>query len=613
MALQVYRIRDFSGGLRTNTTGGGQSELAPNECQEFKNVYHRGNAVVKRAGINEQAEGWQADDDYGIQNMISPQKYYDWPVLVIHCHNQVFELDLDTETDIVLWDDASVIREVFIPYHDCIFAMRAASSVGKVYKRTGDSTRITRDQGVPAPGAPTVAKVSGTELEEGTYYYKMTTVYGLYGESNGGTTTSPVITSSSYQQVQISSFPSVDTDWATKRRIYRTLVDAGSDGPFYLVDEIDYDDTTYTDDTPDDELGSALPPTDHDAPPGYVTAAALFRDRMWYGGLGGWWYGAPSSDDETNEIYYSKGFCPDLVPLTNKISVPMQVVTWMETFYETLLVFGFNSCYGITGYDPTSFSGRYIDYNVGAMPFGKPVVRIPGGLVAASPSSVYLFDGSRFRDIGEPIRDQIESTVMAGDSRSAWLHYHEDKVFLSISTSLKIGIHFMYDLRRQCWSETTIETNAACSLIDASDAASIAPVWFMSAARGSDQILRNEKQDKTTDVSGASIPWEIKTGWHDLGMECDFRGARIVTDPTHDYDDSSANIMNITLYVDDQEVKAATNVQGADGIFFVDMKGITGRKVMVRLFDDDSVRWVINGIDILFEPSVEEEAVIRDD
>lgn len=588
----------------------GQSCLAPNECQEFKNVYHRGGGVIKRAGINVQADDWQANDDHGIRSMISVDGYA--PLIVVHLGDsdgdEVFELNLTTEIDTSLWNNNSgFIRQVFIPYHDCIYAMRQGGS-GKVYKPDGSPGGITRDQGIEVPSSvsSTAAAISGTELEIGDYYYKTTARYEPYGEGNPTTTPKgPITTSSGIQRIRLSTFPALDSDWATGRRIYRTLVDAGSDGPYYFVEEIAASVVSnWTDTTPDDELSATTPPTDHDAPPTHVGTAALFRDRLWFAQF-------TSANQETNEIYYSNAFYPDIVPSTNKVGVPFKFITHLEWFYEMLLAFGHHECYAITGYDPGSFSGHWISDSIGALPYGKPTAHFPGGLAVCSAYSAYVFDGSSFTDIGEPIRDQIQDLAMGTDLRTCWFHYFDEKLFLSLSSGTQTAIHFVYDLRTHCWSETTVDTNAACSILEGLSGQPVGEKWFLSGSRTSDEIYRNEQYDKNTDPGGADIPWEIKTGWHDLGMECDFRMARVVTDPTHDYDEFNKNLMDIVLYVDDQTVKAATDVQGKDGIFLVDMKGITGRKVMVRLYGEDDVLWVINAIDILFEPSQEEEAVLR--
>lgn len=109
---------------------------------------------------------------------------------------------------------------------------------------------------INAPGAPTGAIAAGSGLSVGAYLYRVT-FYNSWGESDGGTASSTVTTTSGNQQVSLSSIPTTTNTNVDGRRIYRTQV--GGSVYFFLTQIADRSTTTtYTDSTADNALGPEL-------------------------------------------------------------------------------------------------------------------------------------------------------------------------------------------------------------------------------------------------------------------------------------------------------------------------------------------------------------------
>jgi hypothetical protein len=133
----------------------------------------------------------------------------------------------------------------------------------------GSAVPVVNNAMTPPP-APTEAP-GGTGLLNGTYLYKVTFVTSV-GETNGGSTSVPIILNKQKDTLKVAKGP-VGT---TARKLYRTVA-GGQDGTQKLVGIITNDtSTTFIDSVADGSLGSPVPTINTAyAPPGAPNASYL--------------------------------------------------------------------------------------------------------------------------------------------------------------------------------------------------------------------------------------------------------------------------------------------------------------------------------------------------
>jgi len=122
--------------------------------------------------------------------------------------------------------------------------------------------------GVSAPVTTFMAAVkeAGSDMTAGHWYYRITFINEDGFEGNPSTQVVEV-TAGLCKDVLVSNIPEGSLEEAiTHKRIYRTQNGGPVEGPYYLLDEIDNEGTTYTDTTPDSQLYPNTPPVDHDLP-----------------------------------------------------------------------------------------------------------------------------------------------------------------------------------------------------------------------------------------------------------------------------------------------------------------------------------------------------------
>jgi hypothetical protein len=152
--------------------------------------------------------------------------------------------------------------------------------------------------GVTAPNTTfmTATKVAGSAFTAGHWFYRVTFVNEDGFEGNASSAEVEVL-GGLCASVALANIPVGSTDEAiTRKRIYRTQNGSSSVGPYFLLDEIDNDDTAYSDTTLDVGLYPNSPPIDHDPP----TQTCFI---IWRSGLR--WF---LSGDTTHplRVYYSK-------------------------------------------------------------------------------------------------------------------------------------------------------------------------------------------------------------------------------------------------------------------------------------------------------------------
>lgn len=113
-------------------------------------------------------------------------------------------------------------------------------------------------QGIQAPGALTAtATATAGNVDIGTHSYKVTFVDD-YGETEASAKSNVITVSGSAKQVNLTAIPK-GKDGTRTRKIYRTV--AGDTGDWLFLTEImDNTTTTYTDNTADANLGTAVAP-----------------------------------------------------------------------------------------------------------------------------------------------------------------------------------------------------------------------------------------------------------------------------------------------------------------------------------------------------------------
>ncbi len=149
---------------------------------------------------------------------------------------------------------------------------------------------------VPETTFMTATKVTGSSFTAGHWFYQVTFVNEDGFEGNASEDVVEV-TAGTCDGVLLADIPEGSVNEAiTHKRIYRTANGATAVGPYYLLAEIDNDETTYTDLTVDASLYPNTPPIDHDQP--VQSCFIIWRSGMrWF--LSG-------DTEHPLRVYYSK-------------------------------------------------------------------------------------------------------------------------------------------------------------------------------------------------------------------------------------------------------------------------------------------------------------------
>ena len=213
-----------------------------------------------------------------------------------------------------------------------------------------DTPEVTRLGGPGPETAPSIAASVSSGALSGRYGY----CYTFYDSTTGWESSpSPItdILEVSAKDIEISSLEtSCDREGVDKKRLYRTQFTG--EQPYFLVDEIDIADTTFSDDVIDDSLNDAINPPDigdHDAPPENAYVVGAHDGRLWIASGSELWYSLPYIDNPVNLEYFS---------VTRRLALEQRITGLAVTRVYGLVVF----CppefgvYQITGNADTGYS-----------------------------------------------------------------------------------------------------------------------------------------------------------------------------------------------------------------------------------------------------------------
>jgi len=219
-------------------------------------------------------------------------------------------------------------------------------------KLTGsDSTtaKIQR-QGIVGPQDLTNALVGAAGVLNGAYSYRTKYVNSVTGaESEPSPISNPA--SPVNQQITV-SFPAGSPDpQVDKMRLYRTL--AGGEGAWFFVTEVTNGTVSYTDNTPDSDLGGQMREFLDHVPPTDLTVIGLWPHANRLVGITLSGSALVFSDEPDLETGFLKG---ESWPVNNQIFLNYDdgdPIVGMVGFFDSLLVFKGRSIWRITGEPPS--------------------------------------------------------------------------------------------------------------------------------------------------------------------------------------------------------------------------------------------------------------------
>jgi len=168
-------------------------------------------------------------------------------------------------------------------------------------------------------------------------------------------------------------------------------------------------------------------PTDHDTPP-VLSFGVVWKNRWW-----------ARSATRTNRLYFTQLFQPQSWPALFFIDIPFErgdSITALLPLGDALLIFGATKIFVIIGQTSLDFEVRpTIGSEDGA--FGpRAVAAIENGVVHASASGVYIFDGNQDRlltfDLDPGWQDLVQNTASDALARVA-VAYHQKRKELHVS------------------------------------------------------------------------------------------------------------------------------------------------------------------------------------
>ncbi len=298
-------------------------------------------------------------------------------------------------------------------------------------KANGDILRL----GVPAPPEALNIQIEGT-AEEGarvltTTVYVYTYVNAL-GEEGAFSPPSAPFPIKEGEYAQLSNFlapePAVAGFTGDKIRIYRSST-GGTSGvvPFMLVDEIDYPGDfggfTHDDQKDASELTYTAESEFYDIPHASLEGLVSTQNGLMFA-------------FKDNEVHICEPFLMYAYPQENMKTTESDVMG--IGFYEGAVVVTTKTRpYILTGYQPVSMDFRPLPY-LQACESKKSVVNIPGGVIYATPSGLFLLSGSGGSLITEDIISPEQwkaagpEDIMAVNWRGKYLAFYEgtDKGFL---------------------------------------------------------------------------------------------------------------------------------------------------------------------------------------
>jgi len=257
-----------------------------------------------------------------------------------------------------------------------------------------DGTNVL-NMGIEKPSAPTVAVGDAGNLT-GDYQYKV--AFEVDGYMIGEASVASATVSPSSQKVNLSDIPIGEAD-TTARILYRT--EAGG-SVFYRLARIgDNTTTTYTDNTPDADLGTDTEETLFGTPP-KANIILLHKNFIFMAG----------DENYPSRLYFSKQDEPEIFPATYYWDISPNDgdrITGLASYLGNLYIFKENSIYPLYGNDTTDFQvARAPLARIGTVSH-RSIVQTPQGLIFLHTTGVYRFNGSTVEQL--PLSHKIKSEI----------------------------------------------------------------------------------------------------------------------------------------------------------------------------------------------------------
>jgi hypothetical protein len=272
----------------------------------------------------------------------------------------------------------------------------------------------------------------------GTYYYRYTWVTNDGLESVPSPITPPLPLEN--QKAVLTDMAVWGSSYVIKKNIYRI---GGANAVWRFVASIDDNLTTYTDNTPDEDLGAELESQDNYPPT--LVKNAIFHETIQRLFL---------CDDDyvyySKRNYYSGIVEPEYYPPNNWLKIGFQdgqKIVNFAIFRNTLYVFKDNSIYTVDGDEP--FRVRKISGEIGCDSENSIAVG-DNILIWLFKNRVMVFDGNRLDDISLPISKILDS-ILPEYYKNVQGIYYDKKYYLAIPTSATESYVLVFDFKTNCW------------------------------------------------------------------------------------------------------------------------------------------------------------------
>ena len=312
-------------------------------------------------------------------------------------------------TEKVVTADSDTYFETFIDH--CYIANGAED-----FMKYGGT--YVRDVGMTVPIAPTFTSTANGSLTAGDYLFKVTYVDEDGYESDGGAESAAMTAGADPNDGIIIVIPVSSDDKVTKRRIYRTKVDAST---FYYDGEVaNNTGTAYTSTISDSAIGLKTElHTDHDAPISTPDLVSKRRARL-----------VISSDEQTalshlpstGQEYFPTGI---QFPTGN-----MQNVTGITEQLTTFQILTKDSLERLTGVDEDNFEFKNSFIGEGCIAT-RSLVQAENILIYLGYDGIYYYDGTTGAKLDRLLSQYVYENINPAYAHLACATYFEDKYILS--------------------------------------------------------------------------------------------------------------------------------------------------------------------------------------
>jgi len=275
-----------------------------------------------------------------------------------------------------------------------------------------------RDVGMTVPIAPTYSSQTDGDLEAGEYKFIITYVDEDGYESDGGAESAAMTADTHPNDGLIIVIPCSSDDKVTKRRIYRTKVDAAT---FYYDGEVANNTTTsYTSTISDSAIGLKTElHTDHDAPVSAPDLVSKRRARL-----------AVSKDEETS-LSHLPSTGQEYFPLSIRFPTGnMQNVTGLTEQLTTFQILTKDSLERLSGIDEGNFEFKNSFIGEGCIAT-RSLVQAENILIYLGYDGIYYYDGTTGTKLDRLLSQYIYENINPTYAHLACATYFEDKYILS--------------------------------------------------------------------------------------------------------------------------------------------------------------------------------------